>query len=203
MALDVANPIAAQYRLIDLGASGAVSGGYNTGGTDLGHVLSHAAVAMSRDVENEVKQTSGTHFVDGSFMGENLILEVVLGQRSSDVLKLGYNPHWVSSNSGLLNGAPQIKLGHGVKRSGRCTRLLVRPVKPGTNPKALVIDTTRPALLLPYAYCIKVGPVQYNERGKLMEAAVLTIVSYWDETNGLNRYWGDVATFPSIEGAPA
>lgn len=202
MALDTTNPIVSQFRLIDLGASGTVVGGYDTGGSDLGHVLSHGAVGMLRDMENEVKQTSGTHWVDGNFHGENLVFEVVLGQRSSDVLKLGWNPHWLASNSGLLNSAPQIALGHGVKRAGRCTRLLVRPVKQGVNPKALVIDKARPALLLPYAYCIKVGAVQYSEHGKMLEAAVLTVVSYWDAVNGLNRYWGDPDTFPDIEPEP-
>lgn len=199
MTLETSNPVTAQFRLIDLGASGTVVGGYDTGGTDYGHALSHGAVGNMRDMENLTKQIFGTHWTDGTFNGENMVLEIVLGQRSSQVLKLGWNPHWLASNSGLLNAAPQIPLGHAVKNAGRCTRLLIRPVKPGNNPKALVIDKTRPALLLPYAYCIKVGATQYNERGKLFEAAVLTIVSYWDETNGLNRYWGDPDTFPDIE----
>lgn len=203
MALDVANPFVVQYRLIDLGASGDVVGGYVSGGTDLGHVLSHAAVGFERDIENLVKQTSGTHWVDGVFAGENVTLEIVLGQRSADVLKLGSRTHYdATQDSGKLIAAHKIPLGHRVKANSYCTRLLIRPVKEGTNPKALIHDDRFPALLIPYAFCVAVGPRQYNENGKFFEATVLTIVSYWDETNGLNRYEGAVSTFPDIEPEP-
>jgi hypothetical protein len=199
MTLDTSNPFTVQYRLVDLGASGNVAGGYDTGGTDLGHVLSHAAVGFARDMENLVKQTSGTNWVGSSYGGENILLEVVLGQRSSAVLKIGSRTHWKSGNSGLLVADHVIPLGHDVVRNGYCTRLLVRPVKFGVNPKALIIDKTLPALLIPKAFCVKVGPRQYNEQGKFFEATVLTIAGYWDASAGLNRYEGDVSTFPVIE----
>lgn len=195
MALTTDKPIVARYKLIDHAASG--SSNYSTGGTDLGHVLSHAVVGLHRDMENLTKQIYGTHWVDGVFLGENVTIEVVLGQRSSDVLKLMSRTHWQNSvGSGLLLKAPQIKPGYRVKANSYTTRLQIRPVI-----QAGTVDNALPHLYLPHAFCIDVGPRQYNDKGKHFEATVLTIVGYYDETNGYAYVEGDPtvsSAFPTL-----
>lgn len=197
MALVTDKPTVIRYKLIDHAASG--SSNYNTGGTDLGHVLSHAAVGFHRDTENLVKQTSGTHWIDSVFLGENVTIEVVLGQRSSDVLKLASRPQWQNSvGSGLLLKGPQMKPGYRAKANSYTTRLQLRPVV-----QAGTVDNTLPHLFLPYAWCIDVGPRQYNDKGRHFEATVLTIVALYDETNGVAVYEGDPtvsSAFPSLGG---
>lgn len=192
MALDTTNMHATPFKLFNHGASGASN--YTSAGTDMGEVLSIAPVGFDIAMEQITKQTSGVHLWDGRALGVNVTLEVILGQRSSDVLKLMHRQHWASANSGLLLGVPQVKLGHLVKSGGYTTRLQVAPM----NDTMAARITTRAHLYFPNAYCIAVGPRQFARSGRYLEAAVMTIVAYWNDTLGTNFYEGDPATFPSL-----
>jgi hypothetical protein len=190
--LNSTTPHVTPFKLIDHGNSGAST--FASGGTDLGEVLSHAVVGFEREGENVYKQTAGRHPTDYRWLGDVATLEVVLAARSSDVLKLMNRPQWVSTNSGLLVGAHQLKPGRRVKANSKTTRLHVAAMNDAMDTRL----TTRPHLYIPYAFCVHVGPRQFALHGKLFEAAVLTILALYDETNGVCVYEGDYATFPAL-----
>lgn len=192
VALETSQMHVTPFRLFNHGASGASS--FTSGGTDLGEVLSIAPVGYDTVMEQITRQTSGPHLWDGRLLATNVTLEVVLGQRTSDVLKLMHRHHWASGNSGLLLGVPQVKPGHLVKTGGYTTRLQVAAMNDAGSARI----TTRPHLYLPNAFCIAVGPHQFARGGRFLEAAVMTIVAYWNDTLGANAYEGDPATFPSL-----
>lgn len=195
MGLDTSNAHVTPFILLDHGNSGSST--YTAGGTNLGEVLSHAPVGMEREGEHVFKQTAGRHPTDYRWLGDVVTLEVVLAKRTSDVLKLMNRPQWKSTNSGLLIGAHDMKPGRRVKANSKTTRLHVCPVSDDYATR-LTSGTFRPHLYIPYAFCVHVGPRQFSRHGKLFEAAVLTILALYDETNGVCAYEGDPSTFPSL-----
>lgn len=182
-------------RLYDHGFSGTsdfVADHANA--TALGDVLSHAVVGFEREVEFVYKQTAGRHPVDLRWLGDVITLEVVLAARSSAVLKLINRPVWASTNSGLLVGTQQLKPGQRVKLNSKTTRLQIAAMADDYSARNL----NKPHLYIPYAFCMKIGPRQWNQHGKLLEATVATIIALWDETNLVNGYEGDPSVFPAL-----
>lgn len=193
MALDTTTPHVTPFALIDHGVSG--SSNYTTGGTNLGLVLSHAIVGYER--EGEVVTRPGISGIvpwDYRWLGDIVTLQVVLGLRTSDVLKLAHRPKWASTNSGLLLGVDQLKKGQRVRSAGKTTRLQIRAM----NDDGSAAITTRPHLYLPKAFCIGVEARQWSRQGSLLEASVLTILGLTDDDDSPPFYEGDAGTFPSL-----
>lgn len=193
MALDTTTPHVTPFALVDHGASGASD--FTSGGTNLGLVLSHALVNYAR--EGEVLTRPGVSGIvpwDYRWLGDVATLQVVLGLRTSDVLKLAHRPKWVSSNSGLLLGADQLKKGRRMRAAGYATRLQIRAM----NDAGAAAVSTRPHLYLPKAICIGVEARQWSRKDSLLEAAVLTILGFTDDDDTPPFYEGDPASFPSL-----
>lgn len=194
MTLTTTKLLVSRFRLIDHGATGAVD--YEDGGKDLGQAVSHAVVGLERVMEHVTSPRTGATWSDGSQVGENLIFEIVLGHRSADVLKLAHRARYDSTKT-LLLAQTIAKPGHLVKKAGLTTRLQVRPVIDQNSD----IRVDMPHLFIPHAYCIAIGPRQYNEREHMMEGTVLTIVGYTDSA-GVTHYEGDPYDFPEYEVEP-
>lgn len=192
MALETSNPHVTPFRLIDHAASGTSN--YTTGGTDLGPVLSHAVVGRQLETELVYKQTAGRNPVDVRPLGVVETVEVVLANRSSNVLKLIHPWHWAATNSGLLIAGNQVGWGRRAKANGKTTRLQIAPMNDDLSARI----TTRPHTFYPYVFCIDSGPRQYNLHGKFLDATVLTLLALWDTSAGTNSYEGDPADFPAL-----
>lgn len=192
MALDTTSPHVTPFRLIDHGFSG--SSNYTTGGTDLGEVLSHAVVGRHLETEFVYKQTFGRNPVDVRVLGVAETIEVVLGVRSSAVLKLIHPWHWAAANSGLEIAANQVGWGRRAKANSKTTRLQLAPMNDDFSARI----ATKPNTFYPHAFCVDSGPRQYSLHGKFFEATVLTIVALMDEAAGLASYEGDPANFPTL-----
>lgn len=162
---------------------------YLSGGTDLGETGSAHAVGFNKDVSLLSKAPTGSQFTDARILGLNLIYEIVLLDRSTEVMNLMFDGE---SGADIFEGYSSYLLGHLVDDS-QTSKLLIRP---DVTKTAANVDN--PYLYIPRALVMDLGPVMFEHRGKLQAATKLTIVALWDTVRVAAFHYGDNANLAAI-----
>lgn len=190
MAMDKTTIFSAPFKLINHGASGAIN--YSTGGTAVGEVLHHGVKSLDRIGEFVTRQIHGPVPWDYAWMQDVMLYEVIIGQRTDEFMKLAYRPQYQSGTPTLI-GPAQIKPGHLVRKGGKTYRLQVRAVD-----AAGAVVTTKPSVYIPYAFVVQVGATVWDVGELHLQATVLTIAAFVDETD-LCTYYEDIpANLPTV-----
>lgn len=174
-------------NLFDLGLSPSQ---YASGGTDLGESLSAKPVAFQHDVELLKRQKSNGFYSGARVFGTNVMLEIVLANRSAAVLNLMMQGRTVSASTmyrGFITYPFGNVIAHGSDNSSYLRCLQIRPS-----------TATYPSLVIPRAICVAAGPVTFDQSDVLHDATVLTIVGLWCPTYNDVVGYGDMTSFPSL-----
>lgn len=156
---------------------------YLTGGTDLGILGSAHLVGFNKDVSLMSKVITGSQYTDARILGINLIYEVVVLNRSLEVMNLMFDQ---DAASNIFENYTTYILGHLVDAS-QTSKLLIRPNNP-----------IHPHLYMSRALVIDQGPIQFHTQGKLQEATQMTIVALLDTARGSPYSYGDQANLTAI-----
>ena len=162
---------------------------YTTGGTDLGLTGSAHAVGFNKDVSLLSKVLTGSQYTDARILGINLIYEITLLARSTEVMNLMFDGE---SASDIFEGYSTYLLGQLVGDS-QTSKLLIRP-----NIAKDASNVNKPYLYMPRALVMDMGPVQFSHRGKMQEATKMTIVALWDTARTAAFHYGDNANLAAI-----
>ena len=168
----------------DLGLSPS---SYTSGGTLLGANGSARAVQFEHDVEMRRKQSrgAGTIIRSGRILGTNVVLEMILLNRSDAVMDLMFQQR---ASGDTYGGDTSYKYGHLIEAGdAQTTALQIRAT-----------DNTKPSLLIPAALCVSVAPIAWQREGKHLDAAVLTVVPLFYPSLGDCVFYGDPADWPSL-----
>lgn len=183
MAMDKTTMFSAPFKLLNHGTSGAIN--FSTGGTNVGEVLHHAAKGLQR-LTTQVGYQARPGADDGRWFADVAMLEVIIGQRTDEFMKLAYKPQYQTGQPTLV-GAAQIKPGHLLRRGGHTLRLQIRAVNADGT-----VDTTKPCIYIPHGFVAAVGPTVWDVGELHLQATVLTIQCYNDSTG--TPYYEDIAT---------
>lgn len=156
---------------------------YLTGGTNLGVLGSAHMAGFNKDVSLMSKVVLGSQYTDARILGLNLIYEIVLLERSTEVMNLMFDGE---SATDIFEAYTTYLPGQLVD-STQTSQLLIRPE-----------DATHPFLYIPRALVLDMGPAQWHTRGKHQEATQLTIVALWDTSRGAAFHYGDNANLAAI-----
>lgn len=156
---------------------------YTTGGTDLGLLGSAHLIGLNKDVSLLSRVTTGSQYTDARILGLNLIYEIIVLNRSTDLMNLMFDGE---SAADIFEGYATYLPGHLVDDT-QTSKLLLRPTL-----------ATNPYLYIPRALIIDMGPTTFAHRQKLHEATLLTIVGLLDTTRGAAFHYGDNANLAAI-----
>lgn len=188
MAMDKTTVFAAPAKLINHGASGAIN--FSTGGNTVGELLHYTIKGVERMVEVLPRQDSPGAW-DGRWLGDVATLEVIVGQRTDEFMRLAYKPQYQSGTPTLI-GAAQLKRGHLLKKGGHTWRLQVRAID-----DAGVADTTKPHIYIPHGFVARIGPTVWDVQGEHLAATLLTILCFNDSSG--TPYYEDIpASLPAV-----
>lgn len=188
MAMDKTTIFTAPFKLINHGSSGAVN--YSTGGTSVGLALHHAAKGVDRQIEVESYMTRpGAD--DARWIADVVTIDVIIGQRTDEFMKMAYKPQYQSGTPTLI-GAAQIKPGHLIRRGGHTWRLQIRAVDEDG-----AVVTTKPSVYIPHGFVAGIGPTLWDDGEEHLKATVLTILCL-NDSSGVPYYEDIPANLPTV-----
>lgn len=158
--------------------------GYTSGGTDLGIVGSVHRAGFQHAVQTLRKQNYGAEHVDARILGTNILYQIIVEHRSTDLTEILFHNRAVSD----AYGDPSFNRGKLVT-SDETVELLVRPA-----------TTTKPMLYFPRAFLIACGPVLWARRAGHHLETVLTFIGLRDGSTTAPFYYGDYNQFPALGG---
>lgn len=156
---------------------------YITGGTDLGKIGSAHIVAFNKDVTMFSHVLTGSQFTEAAIYGINLVYEIILQDRSTNVMNLFFDGE---SGSDVFEAYSTYLPGQYVG-DAQTHKLLIRP-----------IVATKPYLYIPRAMVIDLGPVTWDKRDHHQQNTLLTIVALFDSVRGAAFHYGDQANLAAI-----
>ena len=166
------------------------SGGYTTGGVNLGKVLTFHAVQFNTSMEVFFKPHSrnGATPAEARILGDAATYEIILGDVNQDWLKFLFQKRVKAASPEMfdMSGGDNYSFGHLVD-STETYSLMLRPDS----------DPTKPYLWFPRAFVTSIGPVVWGAQLNHSSPTAITILPLHDEDLDTAVYYGNVDQFPT------
>lgn len=167
---------------------------YDSGGTDLGKVLSIHTLSIEQEIEFITEHVTGGTPVDASINGVKAVYLVQMVDWTEALFGVLLNN---TNATDSWQGFSGYELG-ALLGPAQTSKLLVRPVNDANDPDTG--DLTKPMLFIPRA--VQVAPFNgiWDPSAVVGAAFKLEIVALLDPTDGGPAFYGDANDFPALGG---
>lgn len=167
------------------------SGGYTSGGVNMGKALTFHAVQFNTSMEVFFKPHSrnGATPAEARILGDAATYEIILGDVSEDWLNMIFQKRVKAASPEMfdMSGGDNYELGHLISATETYSFVL----RPDSDP-------TKPYLWFPRALITSIGPVAWGNQINHSSPTSITILPLHDEDLDTAVFYGNVNHFPSV-----